>query len=137
MKLFLLLPFVVSFLCGCESLQPGYVSRVKEKTIETELAKGGPKQTVHPQPAITMTTRFASACPYDGTITISLSTLPSGGYATNIVVTNAVNEVTNILVNVQQWSIMYKCPLCFMDFSDARQQTLPNTRSIRLPIVGD
>jgi hypothetical protein len=89
-----------------------------------DAAPPNPTHTEPPgRPLITTETRFVSRCPYDGTLALSQSTLPSGG-------------TTVGGTNVQQWSITYTCPRCGMMFSDMRLQILPDTKSLRLPLLG-
>jgi hypothetical protein len=111
----------------------------ERQAIRAELPPQTPTQ---PQPPITMEARYASICPYCDTVNLSDSTMKSGGYiVTNgqpLTVTIKLGVVTNIVSNVngflENWSMTYKCSNCREYYSDYRDQLVPKTRSIRLPL---
>lgn len=72
---------------------------------------------------ITTETKFASKCPYDGTLTVSKRTAPFGCHTAGG-------------TNFQEWCITFICPRDGMVFSDRRVQIVPDTRSLRLPLIG-
>jgi hypothetical protein len=112
----LLIPLLITV--GCQT----YVSSRDQSAIGRALDKLGPPALAQPQPAITINSKFASRCPYDGTIAISKSCLVMG-------------STTSGGTNIQTWVITYVCPRDGMTFSDQRIQLVPNLQSIRLPII--
>lgn len=106
-----LLPIL--FLVGCSSPK---LSPIDQQAVRIHIASQRVKHTQDTN-LITMSTQFASICPYCQKVTLSKSTLPSGGTPTQ-----------------QLWTISYVCPCCHMPFCDSRSQTNPPVSSVRLPI---
>ncbi len=115
-----LLP-VVALLCvaGCKVLDPTYLTPLEKQGIDRALSQ--PTFVETNTAILTTSTKFAGKCPYDGTISLSTSCLPSG-------------STTASGTNVTSWSINFQCPTCLMYFSDTRTQTIGDVKSIQLPI---
>lgn len=114
------LSICIGLLLGCSA-----ISQKEERQLRAAL---GTTMTT-PQPPITITTRFAGACPYCGVINLSKSCLPSGGTS----IRTNIAGVTNV-GSIQNWSIAFRCRNCLMQFSDKIDQYLPETKTIRLPL---
>lgn len=121
MKLFLAL-IALAFLTACQ--HPYWTPKERAAIgAAIDAAPPNPGKTEPPgRPLITTETKFASRCPYDGTLAASQSTSPSGG--------STIGGT-----NYQHWSIAYTCARCGMMFTDTRNQILPDTKSIRVPLA--
>ncbi len=113
----------LSLLVGCTT--PTY-TLAERQAMRSMLQDGGVRAHSRHEAAspatITMSTRFAALCPYDGQLTFSQSCIPSGG--------SSMPEGKTM----QTWSITFVCPACGMPFSDSRQQVVLPTKSIQLPV---
>ena len=112
---------------GCKTPEPKL-----EIDIKSALKDKPPEATQTNLPPITISTRYASICPYCDRVVISQSCLPSGGYSGHVITNSAGFMWTT---NMQIWTISYNCPKCHMVFSDTRKQVNPEVQSIRLPAI--
>ncbi len=110
-------PILLPTLILLTACQPLDLSKSQRAAIVGALSA-----TTHaPDPSlITINTKFAAKCPYDGTLNLSKSTKPTGA-------------VTSGTTNFQSWTIAWVCSSCQMPFNDSRVQILPPTKSVRLP----
>ncbi len=111
-------------LCGCQSTDPRWTPQERAALrAAIDAAPPNPEHTEPPgRPPITINTRFVSRCPYDGTLALSESTLPSGG--------STIGGT-----NIQDWTISYTCPRDGMMWTDSRRQILPDPKSLRYPLI--
>jgi hypothetical protein len=125
MKTTPILILTLGLLCGC------YTATEKQKIV-TAIDRGSPPGVI--KPPITMKTQFAAKCPYCSTLNFSKSCMQSGSGMVPITITNATATfTTNVLIAT--WSIQYICPRCGMPHSDHRLQSVPDTTSVRLPVL--
>ncbi len=131
MKLFPLLSLVALVMWASTGCQHGIHSghrnaikaalRAKQGAVGQSVFGITPVHLVEGGAPMTIESRFVGKCPYDGTLTVSESCMPTGSWTVHG-------------TNVQHWTITYLCPTDRMMFNDYRLQILPDTVSVRLPI---
>lgn len=117
--------------------------RLNDREMAAVHAAVGQTVPTIPQPPITMDTRYASVCPYCDNVNLSQTVISSGGMAVKagqpIEVIIRLGIRTNIVAavdgNLEHWSMTYVCYVCDMPYGDQRDQLVPYTKSVRLPIM--